>query len=158
MVECCKFITSRPGVFLGKGVLKICSKFTGEHPFRSVISIKLQSNFTEIALRHGCSPANLLHIFITPFPMNTILGGCFIKLSTLTYSVERYQSNPRPHFKIIIPPIIRIPPPHFLKSEVFLINRNACNCETKFNKNYPCTTTTERWLFYLHVHSNVHAR
>ena len=26
-------------------VLKICSKFTGEHPCRSVISIKLQSNF-----------------------------------------------------------------------------------------------------------------
>ena len=23
---------SRPGVFLGKGVLKICRKFTGEHP------------------------------------------------------------------------------------------------------------------------------
>ena len=35
---------SRPEVFLGKGVLKICSKFTGEHPCRSVISIKLQSN------------------------------------------------------------------------------------------------------------------
>ena len=29
-------------MFLGKGVLKICSKFTGEHPCRSVISIKLQ--------------------------------------------------------------------------------------------------------------------
>ena len=31
----------------------------------------LQSNFTEIALRHGCSPVNLLHIFRTPFPKNT---------------------------------------------------------------------------------------
>ena len=28
-------------MFLGKGVLKIRSKFTGEHPCRSVISIKL---------------------------------------------------------------------------------------------------------------------
>ena len=28
-------------VFLGKGVLKICSKFTGEHSCRSAISIKL---------------------------------------------------------------------------------------------------------------------
>ena len=28
-------------VFLGKGVLKIWSKFTGEHPCRNVISIKL---------------------------------------------------------------------------------------------------------------------
>ena len=34
--------------------LKICSKFTGEHPCRSVI---------EITLRHGCSPVNLLHNF-----------------------------------------------------------------------------------------------
>ena len=58
-------------MFLGKGVLKICSKFTGEHPCQSVISTKLKSNFTEIALRHGCSPVNLLHIFRTPFPKKT---------------------------------------------------------------------------------------
>ena len=58
-------------VFLGKGVLKICSKFTGEHPCRSAISKKLQSNFIEITLRHGCSPKNLLHIFRTPFSKNT---------------------------------------------------------------------------------------
>ena len=44
-------------VFLRKGVLKICGKFTGEHPCRSVIS-----NIIEIALRHGCCPVNLLHI------------------------------------------------------------------------------------------------
>ena len=61
-----KLQSSRPGVFLGKGVLKICSKFTGEHPCRSAISIKLQST-----LRHGCSPVNLLHIFRTSFPKNT---------------------------------------------------------------------------------------
>ena len=30
-----------PEVFLEKGVLKKCCKFTGEHPYRSVISIKL---------------------------------------------------------------------------------------------------------------------
>ena len=34
--------SSHPEVFLGKGVLKTCSKFTGEHPCRSVISIKLK--------------------------------------------------------------------------------------------------------------------
>ena len=33
--------SSPPEVFQEKGVLKICSKFTGEHPCRSVISIKL---------------------------------------------------------------------------------------------------------------------
>ena len=37
-------ISSRPEVFLVKSVLKICSKYTGEHPCRSVISIKLQSS------------------------------------------------------------------------------------------------------------------
>ena len=43
-------------MFLGKGVLKICNTFTGEHPCQSMISIMLQSNFIEIALWHGCSP------------------------------------------------------------------------------------------------------
>ena len=53
---------------LKKGVLKICSKFTGEHLCGSVILIKLLCNFIEITLRHGCSPVNLLHNFKTPFP------------------------------------------------------------------------------------------
>ena len=35
--------SSLPEVFFGKGVLKICSKFTRGHPCRSVTSIKLQS-------------------------------------------------------------------------------------------------------------------
>ena len=56
---------------LRKGVLKICNNFTGEHPWLSMISIKLQSNFIEIALRHGCSPVNLLHIFRIPLLKNT---------------------------------------------------------------------------------------
>ena len=58
-------------VFLGKGVLKLRSKFTGEYPCRSAIQIKFRSNIIEIALRHGCSPVNLLHIFRTPFLKNT---------------------------------------------------------------------------------------
>ena len=62
--------SSRPEVFLKKGMLKICRKFTGENPCRSVISIKLQSSFSEIVLRHGCPPVNFLHIFRTPFPKN----------------------------------------------------------------------------------------
>ena len=76
--------SSRTGVFLGTGVLVICSKFTGEHPCRSAVSIKLGKftgeqpcrrtmpcNFIEIALRRGCSPVNLLYIFRTSFPKNT---------------------------------------------------------------------------------------
>ena len=53
-------------VFLGKGVLKICSKFTREHPCRSAILMKLLKQ-----LRHGHSLVNLLYIFRTPFPKNT---------------------------------------------------------------------------------------
>ena len=63
--------SSHPDSFLGKGVLEICCNLTGENPCRSVISIKLLCNFIKIALRHGCSHLNLLHIFRTPFHKNT---------------------------------------------------------------------------------------
>ena len=49
-------------VFLEKGVQKTSSKFTGEHPCRGLISVKL--------LCHGCS-VNLLYSFRAPFPKNT---------------------------------------------------------------------------------------
>ena len=58
-------------MFLGKVILEMSSKFTGEHPCQSVILVKLQSNFIEMALQHGCSPVNLLPIFTTRFPKNT---------------------------------------------------------------------------------------
>ena len=45
-------------MFLGKGVLKICSKFTGEHPCRN-------------AIPHFGMGVNLLHIFRIPFLKNT---------------------------------------------------------------------------------------
>ena len=63
--------SSHPEVFLAKKVLKIRSKFTGEHQCRSAISIKLLCNFIKTTLRHGCFPVNLLHIFRTPFTKNT---------------------------------------------------------------------------------------
>ena len=72
--------SSSPEAFLGKAVLKICNKFTGEHPCWSVISTKLRCNFIEIKLQHGCSmkwnfiPVNLLHIFRTHFYKNTSRG------------------------------------------------------------------------------------
>ena len=49
-----------------KGVLKISTKFTGEHPCWSVISVELQSSFNKIKLRHGCSwtAASEFHSFI----------------------------------------------------------------------------------------------
>ena len=77
------FGSSRPEVFLQKGVLKIWSKFTGEHPCRSATSIKSFCKFIEIALRHGCSPENLLHIFRTTFPKNTSGRLLLISLTLL---------------------------------------------------------------------------
>ena len=74
----------RPEVLLGKDVLKICSKFTGQHPCRSAIS---KSNFIEIAFRHGCSPVNLLHIFRTPFLKN-ISGRLLLQLRSLTFFAQ----------------------------------------------------------------------
>ena len=61
-------------VFLGKHVLKIFGKFTGEHQYQSAISLKLFCNFIEITLLHGCSSVDLLYIFRIPFPKNTSRG------------------------------------------------------------------------------------
>ena len=74
-----QILIGRVEVFLEKGVLKIYRKFTAEHQCQSEISIKLQSNFIEIALRHGYYPVNFLHIFRPPFP-RTPLGGCFCRV------------------------------------------------------------------------------
>ena len=73
-------------MFLRKSILKICSKFTGEHSCRCAISIKLL-----FALRHGSSTVNLLHIFRTPFSKNTskwLLLNLFIDL-TNQYQIKR---------------------------------------------------------------------
>ena len=63
--------SSHSEVFLGKGVLKICSQFAGEYPCRSAFSINLPCNFIETALQQGCSALNLLYVFRTPFLNNT---------------------------------------------------------------------------------------
>ena len=73
------FRSIHPEVFLEKVFWKYAIKFTGEHSCQSAISIKLQSNFIEIALQHWCSPVNLLHIFRMPFLKNTF-GWLFLTL------------------------------------------------------------------------------
>ena len=80
------FRSSPPEVFLGRGVLKICNKFTGEPPCRREISMKLQCNFNEITLRHECFPVNLLHIFRTPLPKNAY-AGLFLNNLFLMFTV-----------------------------------------------------------------------
>ena len=75
-------LSSPPEVLLGNSAQKICSKFTGEHICRNAVSINLQSNYIENALRYGYSPINLLHInFRTPFHKNTsrgVLSDCWL--------------------------------------------------------------------------------
>ena len=69
------FRSSYPDEFLGKGVLKIYSKFTGEHPSKCDFN-------KEITLRHGCSLVNLLQIFRAPFNKNTS-GRLLLNVSNL---------------------------------------------------------------------------
>ena len=87
----CLFRSSHPELFLGKGAPKIRSKFTGEHSCRSAISIKLLCNIIKIALRHGCSPVNLLHIFRTPFLKN-IPEWLLLYIMNYKRNSERYIS------------------------------------------------------------------
>ena len=68
-----------PEVFLGKGVLKICSELTWEHPCRSTIF--------EIGLWHGWFPVNLLHIFRTLLLKNTS-EGLLLNLGIFRYPVN----------------------------------------------------------------------
>ena len=62
-----RFRSNPPEVFYEKDILKINRKFSGEHTYRSVISIKFLGNFIEITLWNGCFPVNLLHILRAPF-------------------------------------------------------------------------------------------
>ena len=65
---------SCPEVFLEKGALKICSKFTGEHPCRNVITIKLLFGMG-VLLEICC-------IFSEHLFLRTPLDGCRWKFIT----------------------------------------------------------------------------
>ena len=81
-------------LLLGKGVLKICSKFAEEHPCRSEISKKLLCKFLEITLRYGCSPVTLLHIFRAPFLKNTsgwLLVKSIMVVCLVHYCIKLYS-------------------------------------------------------------------
>ena len=100
------FRSSPPELFSGKGIQKMCCKFTGEHRCRSVISIKLFYKFVKITLQHGCSPVTLLHIFKTSFPKNTYEGLLpsvtyfqhtgKVRLGTYTWDPGPYTWDPGP--------------------------------------------------------------
>ena len=79
-------------MFLEKGVLKICDKFTGEIPMPKCDFNKVASNFIEILVRHGCSAVSLLHIFRTLFPKNTS-GRLLLKLFYCIFTDLSFRSN-----------------------------------------------------------------
>ena len=62
-------------MFQSGHLLNLDSNKKQKQPPRGVLkkwcSENMQSNFIEIALRHECSPVNLVHIFRTLFPNNT---------------------------------------------------------------------------------------
>ena len=89
--------SSRPELLLWKGVLKICSKFTGEHPYRNAISIKLLCNFNwnhTLAWVFSCKFAVY---FQHTFFLRTPLNGCFLNFvlfrSGNIYSKERKKKT-----------------------------------------------------------------
>ena len=64
----------------------------------------LQSNFIEIALRDGCSPVNLLHIFRTPFSRNT---SAWLLLELYVFEDKQNRTskvnyNNKKHSKILL--------------------------------------------------------
>ena len=72
-----------------RGVLK--KRFSENmHPCRSATSIKLLCNFIDIALRYGCSPVNLLHIFRTPFLKSTSGLLNFLPPHEILYFTKRH--------------------------------------------------------------------
>ena len=70
--------TNPPEVFLGKAVLKKCSKFIG-------VNCRI-----ETVHRHGSCPVNLLHIFRHLF-LGTPLKGCFLRCTWLLLQNIRLQ-------------------------------------------------------------------
>ena len=86
-------------MFLGKDVLKLCSKFTREQPSQNVISLGLLCNFLKIMFVHGCSPVNLLHIFRTLFSKNTsgrlLLGLVYTLVDFLHFRLLYHHKNKR---------------------------------------------------------------
>ena len=60
-----------------------------------MISIKLQTNFIEITLRHECSLLNLLHIFKRPFPKSTYRRLLLIIQNNISFLFKHDTHNCR---------------------------------------------------------------
>ena len=72
--------------------MKLCCKFTREHPCQIKIPIKLHSNFIKIKIRYGCSPVNFLYIFWTPFYKNNS-EGLLLDYEVFWYNLKERITN-----------------------------------------------------------------
>ena len=113
-------------MFFEKGFLTKCIKFTGEHPWRSVISIKLLCNFIEIKLCHGCSPVNLQHIFRTPFPKNTS-GGLLLYPATSQKKRTPRRVFPDEFCEVLKTPFLTALGNYFCSTEKYFTNKIVKN-------------------------------
>ena len=70
---------------------KMCSAYMQQiyrkHPCRSVSSVKLQTNFIEITVPHGCFPVNLLHICRNAVLTNTY-GELLLQICVPYFSIQ----------------------------------------------------------------------
>ena len=92
------FRSSCPDMFLGKGVLEILSKFTKEHPCRSVISVIWHTIYmiiywnSTLVWVFSCKHAAY---FQNTFLLRTTLDGWFCLLhSTPQMIIGIYENNP----------------------------------------------------------------
>ena len=77
--------SSPPEVFLEKGVLKICIKFTGEYPCQSVVSIKLLCLGAHLG-EHGCSHFNKVSLLSMGAHLNENLNSFELFFSCRSFS------------------------------------------------------------------------
>ena len=100
-LQCCTNIvqqnsnygSSHSEVFLRKGVLKICSKFTGEHPCQKVISIKLQKRCSE-NMQQTYRRAHM-----TKCDFNKVAWQLYwYQVSFTVTLLKNYKANPRRSF------------------------------------------------------------
>ena len=119
LTHCLIFKAAAQRCSLGKLFWKYATKSQENTNCRSAISVKQQKNFVEITLRHGCSPANLLHVFRTTFLKNLsgwlLLDICtsqasstFSKMSfwDFPWVMLSHPSNWLARFKIFAMPFI----------------------------------------------------
>ena len=112
--------------------LKICDKFTGQYPCRSVIWIKLLCSFIKIAFWQGCS--------VTPFPKNTSEGLLLIEprwsvTSETSYSFQIIKKFKRVKLSIWIV-MGNIWPELKMSSKLSAISENSCSWNTiKFHSS-----------------------